>query len=107
MKIKIAVFSKVTDNGKEYWSLHYDGPKERDTRPIYGIPGDVDGDGRISSADARLALRASVGLEQAIKAGSAAYKAADADGDGKVTSADARLILRGSVGLEDVSKWQK
>lgn len=61
--------------------------------------GDVDGDGKVSSADARLALRASVGLEKYAK-GSAQFKAADADKDGKITSADARLILRASVGLE-------
>ncbi|MBQ6066252.1 MAG: dockerin type I repeat-containing protein [Clostridia bacterium] len=64
--------------------------------------GDVDGDGKVSSADARLALRASVGLEKYAK-GSAQFTAADADKDGKITSADARLILRASVGLEKLS----
>ena len=68
--------------------------------------GDTDGDGKITSADARLALRASVSLEQ-YEQGSAQYLAADADSDGKITSADARLILRASVGLEDPAKWQK
>ncbi len=64
-------------------------------------PGDVDGDGKISSSDARLALRASVGLEDF----SAEVKAiADVDGDEKVTSSDARLILRASVGLETLHK---
>ncbi len=66
------------------------------------IPGDADGDGKVSSADARLTLRASVKLEN-IKAGSAAFKAADADKDGKLSSADARLILRASVKLEKLS----
>ena len=61
--------------------------------------GDPDGDGAVTSADARLALRASVGLEKYAK-GSAKYNACDADGDKKITSADARLILRASVGLE-------
>ena len=69
--------------------------------------GDVDGDGKLTSADARLALRASVGLEPDITAGSDAYLAADADGDGKVSSADARLILRASVGLEDPKTFGK
>ncbi len=59
--------------------------------------GDVDGDGYITSADARLALRASVKLEDL----SAEEKAAaDVDQDTYVTSADARLILRASVKLE-------
>ena len=62
-------------------------------------PGDVDGDGEITSADARLALRRSVSLED-YPEDSAAWFACDADGDGQVTSADARLILRASVGLE-------
>ena len=73
--------------------------------PAY-TPGDVDGDGKISSADARLALRRSVKLEN-YPEGSAQYLACDADGDGKVSSADARLILRASVGLEDASQWKK
>lgn len=58
------------------------------------IKGDIDSDGKISAADARLALRMSVGLE-------GLDMAADVDGDGKVSAADARLILRASVGLEE------
>ncbi|MBQ6065963.1 MAG: BMP family ABC transporter substrate-binding protein [Clostridia bacterium] len=61
------------------------------------IAGDVDGDGNVTSADARLALRASVKLETLSED---AAKAADADRDDKITSADARLILRASVKLE-------
>ena len=77
------------------------------TKAVKQAPGDVDGDGELSSGDARLALRASVGLEKAIAKGSDAWLAADADGDGEVTSGDARLILRASVGLEDASKFGK
>lgn len=66
-----------------------------------GTLGDVDGSGKIESADARLALRASVGLETLT---GDAFTAADADLDGEITSADARLILRASVGLEDLHK---
>ena len=66
--------------------------------------GDVDFDGKITSADARLALRASVSLENYTE-GSLRYNVADVDCDGKITSSDARLILRGSVGLEDPSSW--
>lgn len=59
--------------------------------------GDVDMDNSISSADARLVLRNSVGLEafdemQEILA--------DVDFDNSISSADARLVLRNSVGLE-------
>lgn len=64
--------------------------------PAYKI-GDIDGDDKVTSSDARLALRASVKLE-ALDA--VAELAADVDHDGKITSSDARLILRASVGLE-------
>ena len=77
------------------------------TNPVKDYtPGDVDGDGKISSADARLALRRSVSLET-YPEGSLQFLACDVDADKKVSSADARLILRASVGLEDATKWQK
>lgn len=60
--------------------------------------GDVNGDGRVNSADARLALRAAVGLETL---DARQTLAADADGDGRVRSSDARLILRVAVGLAE------
>lgn len=66
---------------------------------LFNIPvsaawvGDVDDDGEITAADARLALRMSVGLEEVIRR-------ADIDVDGSVSAADARQLLRISVGLE-------
>ena len=66
--------------------------------PAYEF-GDVDNDGTVSAADARLALRGSVGLEKMEK-DTRRFLSADVDGDGKVTSADARLILRVSVKLD-------
>ncbi len=65
------------------------------------LRGDVDDSGRIEPGDARLALRASVGLEQ-YQSGSAAFTAADVNRDGKIGSDDARTILRASVGLERI-----
>lgn len=59
--------------------------------------GDVNGDGRLTAADARLVLRASVGLE---KITAELLKMGDTDSDGKLTATDARKILRASVGLE-------
>ena len=59
--------------------------------------GDVDGDGKITSADARTTLRASVKLDKLTEE---EMLAANVDGDSYVTSADARLILRASVKLE-------
>lgn len=60
--------------------------------------GDVDGDGKLTAADVRLAQRAAVGLE---KLNDAQRKAADIDGDGEITAADVRRILRKSVGLDE------
>ena len=67
--------------------------------PSETLPGDVSGDGEVTAEDARLALRAAVGLETYEK-GSAEFLAADASRDGEITSEDARLILRAAVGLE-------
>ncbi|MBR5410274.1 MAG: dockerin type I repeat-containing protein [Clostridia bacterium] len=63
------------------------------------ILGDVDGDGHVTAADARLALRRAVLLEN-YAVGSDAFGAADVDFDGQVTASDARMILRAAVGLE-------
>lgn len=68
------------------------------------IMGDTDGDGRISAADARNALRTSVGLE---KMNDIQKKAADVDKKDKISASDARLILRASVKLEDTKEWIK
>ena len=64
------------------------------------VLGDVDGNGKVEAADARLALRASVKLEPDIVEGTAKFLAADVNKDGKVGSDDARTILRVSVKLE-------
>ena len=74
-------------------------------QPADYMPGDVDLDKHVTAADARLALRRSVGPENYEK-GSVKYRACDVDRDGDVSAADARLILRASVGLEDASKWK-
>ena len=71
---------------------------EVDFRNI-AVLGDVDGNMKITAADARLALRTSVGLEN-YDADTAEFRASDVDFNGKVTAADARTILRTSVGLE-------
>ena len=68
-------------------------------RLIEELPGDPDADGQITSADARLALRSSVKLENYAE-GSAQFLAADYDKNGKIESADARAILRVSVSLD-------
>ncbi|MBE6757878.1 MAG: hypothetical protein E7552_04940 [Ruminococcaceae bacterium] len=56
--------------------------------------GDVDGNGRVDSTDARLTLQYAV---QKISAEDLALDAADVDGSGTVDSTDARLILQYAV----------
>lgn len=68
------------------------------------VLGDVDGDSSVTVADARLALRASVGLESYAES-SASYKAATVSHGETLAVADARLILRAAVGLEDPKTW--
>lgn len=66
------------------------------------INGDIDKNGDITAADARLALRISVNLEK-FAATSPEYKASDVDGKSGTTASDARLILRNSVSLEKLN----
>ncbi len=62
-----------------------------------GIRGDVNKDGKISSSDARSALRFAVSLETLSEE---QQWLADMNADGTVTTADARRILRAAVGLD-------
>ncbi len=73
-------------------------PGENEPQPPASarLRGDADGDGAVTAADARLTLRAAVGLETYSGEQSAAC---DMDGDSAVTAADARLILRLAVGI--------
>ena len=66
--------------------------------------GDVSGDGSVTAQDARLTLRASVGLED-YATDSAEYLAANVLSNDGIAAADAREILRASVGLTDSSSW--
>lgn len=58
--------------------------------------GDVNLDGQVTAADARLVLRYSVNLDVPTKTGKII---ADVDADSRIAAADARLVLRYSVGL--------
>ncbi len=62
-----------------------------------GALGDINGDGKITSADARLALRFSAGME---KPTSAQKTASDVNGDGKITIEDVKLIMADALDLE-------
>ncbi len=70
---------------------------------VWILPGDVDFSGEIEPADARLALRISLGLmeDQGKVMTERNVAAADFNGDEDVVPGDARLILRRSLGLPD------
>lgn len=60
------------------------------------LTGDTDGNGKLETADALLALRAAAGIESLSKE---QVIRADINEDGSITLYDARQILRGSLGL--------
>ncbi len=62
---------------------------------------DLDADGSVSASDARLALRASVGLEELTPA---QIRRVDFIGNGIVTASTARQLLRIAVGLDDIAE---
>lgn len=66
--------------------------------------GDINNDGKVSPADARLTLRYTASLE---KLSEAQIAAADVDGKKGVTPADARLILRVSAGLDSFTSLEE
>ena len=66
-------------------------------RTAYGyLPGDLTGDGKITTADAHAAMRIAVKLDLQTDL---ALRIGDVTGDGEITTADARLILRTAIGL--------
>ena len=81
------------------WSVSEDGTKQTCTvcgaEEILVIPGDVNGDGKITAVDARWALQ---GAAKKRELSERQIKAADMNGDGKITAVDARQILKKAAG---------
>ncbi|MBQ9507031.1 MAG: hypothetical protein IJR51_07725 [Clostridia bacterium] len=96
--------SKHKECTKCHMTLETESIPKGTSGPDYTL-GDIDGKDGITAADARLALRASVGLENYAK-GSREFLAADVDLSETITAADARLILRRAVGFTD-PEWGK
>lgn len=104
-KVNVEVFApdpiKILDNllGLNIGSLTTkpdDGNDSNDDELEFDL-GDVDGDGRITAADARLILRRAARL---ITFTPEQDWLADVNGDGVVTAADARLVLRVAAKLD-------
>ncbi len=87
----------TTDMTSYLFGSYTDGIFGSDTDAEQLELGDIDGVAGVTAADARLALRYSVSLEDFNEA---QYKAADVNYDNKVDASDARLILRVSVKLD-------
>lgn len=62
-----------------------------------GLRGDADGDGKITTTDALLVLRAAAGIEDTLSAETKIL--CDVNEDGVISLSDARKILRGAAGL--------
>lgn len=97
----IAVFadSNVLSDAKESESVTAEdvtGEEESGAETVIKL-GDVNFDGVIKAADARLALRIAAGLDVPT---AEEFAAADVITDGKVKAGDARLILRVAAGLD-------
>lgn len=73
----------------------------KNRRAYVAVLGDTDGNGIITAADARMALRISVRLDKFAE-GDAVLAAADVNGDGAVSAKDARTILRASIELDTI-----
>ena len=102
--VLLALLLAVSAGAETFWDcIEWESAEQADeffvvpTVPL-PIQGDLDGNGDLDPADARLALRYAVGLEPLLETRNALWLV-DRDGDGKATPADARLILRDAVGL--------
>lgn len=90
---RIYAYSKTDTNSMELL-------KDAGYNPaVMPAPADVDANGAVEAADARIALRISVKLTVGVEP--IIYRAANVNGDKLVTADDARTILRLSVGLEN------
>jgi len=77
--------------------LNHETPEGNVTNYYVSVTGDIDSDGKINAADARLILRASAKIDELT---GVYYTAADVNLDGKVNAADARKTLRVASHLE-------
>ena len=101
---ELPVFSAITV-GEDYLGIKTYTVNGAKTEAISGFTvggsaGDADLDGIVTSSDARITLRAAVGLERLPEKN---VLFADVDSNATITSDDARIILRAAVGLESIA----
>lgn len=80
--------------------LNYTAEDGKVSNYYVSVAGDVDGNGKVTPADARIALRTAASLETLT---GPYFASADANGDGRISPSDARQILRVSAGLDKFS----
>ena len=97
--INIAVCGANGKMGQEVVCAVNSAEDMTDTETVIKL-GDVNFDGKIKAADARLALRIAAGIDTPTEE---EFIAADVNADGFVKAGDARLILRVSAGLDKES----
>lgn len=73
---------------------------EESSSDVEFLLGDVDGNGIVQAADARIVLRLSAVLDEKAAYTKTQLDAADYNRDSKMTAADARYILRAAAGLD-------
>ena len=66
---------------------------------LKAVPGDINGDGKVSAIDARIALQYNAGNKELT---AEQLAAADVNGDGKVSAIDARWILQAVAGNREI-----
>lgn len=91
---------EAAENGKEKCTTC---GYERDAQAITIIKGDINGDGKVTATDARIALRIGTKLEKLEDQIVPHMEAVDVNGDGKITATDARKILRAATKLEPLT----
>ena len=98
---KLTIYGNTGSNSEAYAnknSIQFKPLSEFDSDMNNGKTGDLDDDDKVTSADALLVLRHSVGLEYFTER---EKKLANVDNDDSITSADSLCILRYSVGFKD------
>lgn len=71
---------------------------------VFAVVGDIDQNGRLQSADARLLLRYSVGMERLSET---VLQGCDVSYDDRINTADARLLLRAALRIDSLDYYDR
>ena len=71
---------------------------------VFAVVGDIDQNGRLQSADARLLLRYSVGMERLSET---VLQGCDVSYDDRINTAGARLLLRAALRIDSLGYYDR